>query len=276
LEVSLMRWVRSAALLVLVLAAACSRKPASLDIAPKKLTIYGLEEGKRLSARVLDKKGEPMSRSVTWSSSDDKIATVDGGRVVAKSAGKATITARHETWQATVPVEVIDVKTFEIHPPIGELVGPLGSRLPLQLSARSSKDELVALQVEWSSSDPKIAEVSSDGIVTSRAAGTAAISAKVGDLQTISEITVVVADIARIDLRPNTGLVRVGETQKFTVLAFGSDGSPIEGVAGMFRSANPMVAIIDRLGVATGVSTGTTTIMVELAGKSATATLIVN
>jgi hypothetical protein len=37
-----------------------------------------------------------------------------------------------------------------------------------------------------------------------------------------------------------------------------------------------MVAVIDRLGVATGVSAGTVTITVELAGKSATATLIVN
>jgi hypothetical protein len=37
-----------------------------------------------------------------------------------------------------------------------------------------------------------------------------------------------------------------------------------------------MVAVIDRLGVATGVSPGTVEIVVELAGRSATATLIVN
>jgi uncharacterized protein YjdB len=168
------------------------------------------------------------------------------------------------------------VRTFEIQPPTGELVGPLGSRLPLLLVARSSKDELVPLQVEWSSSDPKVAEVTADGIVTSKSKGTISISAKVGDLQAISEITVVPADISRIDLRPNTGLVRVGETQRFTILAYSADGSPVEGAVGVFRTRNPMVAVIDRLGVATGVSPGTVEIVVELAGRSATATLIVN
>jgi hypothetical protein len=277
LEVSVMRLLRSAAVLVVVLtAAACSRKPASIDITPKKVTLYGLEEGKRLTARVLDKKGEPMARTVSWSSSDDKIVTVEEGRITAKAPGKAQITAKHEKISASVTVDVVDVRTFEIQPPVGELVGPLGSRLPLLLVARSSKDELVALQVEWSSSDPKIAEVTADGIVTSKAKGTASISAKVGDLQAVSEIQVVPAEIARIDLRPNTGLIRIGESQKFTILAYSSDGSPVEGAVGIFRTENPMVAVIDRLGVATGVSAGTVTITVELAGKSATATLIVN
>jgi uncharacterized protein YjdB len=280
LEVSVMRLPRSAAVLVVVvvlaLTAACSRKPASIDITPKKVTIYGLEEGKRLTARVLDKKGEPMPRTVNWSTSNDKVVTVDGGRITAKAPGKAQITAQHENLSASVTVDVIDVRTFEIQPPIGELVGPLGSRLPLLLVARSSKDELVALQVEWSSSDPKIAEVSSDGFVTSKAKGTVSISAKVGDLQAVSEIKVVPAEIARIDLRPNTGLIRIGESQKFTILAYSADGSPVEGAVGIFRTENPMVAVIDRLGVATGVSAGTVMITVEFAGKSATATLIVN
>jgi uncharacterized protein YjdB len=271
-----MRLYRSAAVLMVLLAAACSKKPALVEISPKKVTIYGLDESKRLTAKVLDKKGEQMDRPVNWSSSDEKVVVVDGGRITAKGPGKATITAQHENLQGTAAVEVLDVRTFEIQPPTGQLVGPLGSRLPLLLVARSSKDELVPLQVEWSSSDPKVAEVSADGIVTSRAKGTVAISAKIGDLQAISEITVVLVEIARIDLRPNTGLVRVGESQKFSVLAYRADGTPIEGAAGVFRTENPMVAVIDRLGVATGVSPGTATITVELAGKSATATLIVN
>ena len=39
---------------------ACSRKPASIDVSPKKVKIYGIERAQRLTARVLDKKGQPL------------------------------------------------------------------------------------------------------------------------------------------------------------------------------------------------------------------------
>src|SRR5262249_55796196 len=41
-------------------AAACSRKPASIDISPKKVKIYGNDRAQRPSAPTLDKKGQPI------------------------------------------------------------------------------------------------------------------------------------------------------------------------------------------------------------------------
>ena len=46
-----------------LLAAGCSRKPATIDISPKKLKIYGLERSSRLTARLLDKKESPSRRA---------------------------------------------------------------------------------------------------------------------------------------------------------------------------------------------------------------------
>jgi uncharacterized protein YjdB len=43
-----------------------------------------------------------------------------------------------------------------------------------------------------------------------------------------------------------------------------------------FQSSNPAVATIDGEGVAVGVAAGTATIRVDLAGRAAEATLIVN
>ena len=74
----------------------------------------------------------------------------------------------------------------------------------------------------------------------------------------------------------DSDLVRVGDSQRFAVVAFSSDGSRLENAVAQFRSSNPTVATIDGGGNASGVSAGTATIHVDVAGRVAEATLIVN
>ncbi len=85
-----------------------------------------------------------------------------------------------------------------------------------------------------------------------------------------------VRPIARLELRPATALVRVGDSQRFVVTAFGPDGQAIPEVAAMFRSSDPAVATVGASGVATGHKAGAATIKVELAGAAAEASLLVN
>lgn len=264
--------------LAAVLAAACSRKPASIDMSPKSLKIYGIERAQRLTARILDKKGEPLgSGAPAWSSSDSAVAEVDaGGRVVAKKAGKATISASFEGVGAQVPVEVIDVSAIEFASPAFALVGPAGTSIPITWSVRDSAQQKVDIAPAWSSADEKIARVSDTGVVTSVGPGTTNIVARVGDIQGACEVTVNLRAIGRLELRPMTALVRVGDSQHFQVTAFGPDGSAIPEVSGVFRSSDPSVASVDSAGVATGHKTGAASIRVELAGAAAEATLLVN
>ena len=260
------------------LAAACSRKPASIDISPKTLKIYGIERGQRLAARILDKKGEPFgSGAPTWSSSDRAVAEVDpGGRVVAKKAGKATISASFEGVGAQVPVEVIDVSAIEFAAPIFSLIGPAGTAIPITWVVRDSAEGKVDIAPVWSSADEKIARVSEQGVVTSVGPGTTNIVARIGDIQGACEVTVSLRAIGRLELRPLTALVRVGDSQRFQISAFGADGAAIPDASGVFRSSDPSVASVDSAGVATGHKTGAALIRVELAGASAEATLLVN
>jgi len=257
---------------------ACSKKPASIQVTPRKLSLYGLERGERLTARVLDSKGREIAEAKpTWSSSQGNVATVDeGGRVVAKSEGKATIAARLGDLSAEVPVEVVDAATIEIVPAQATLVGPIGTGFPLAAVVKSSKARPLSVPLSWTSSDEKVVRVDKDGMLTSVANGTATVTAHAADLQGGSEVAVVVQDISRLEVRPATALVRVGDMQRFQVVAYGSDGSRLENATGRFRSSNPAVATIDGAGVASGVTSGTTTIRVDLAGRAAEATLIVN
>ena len=194
---------------------------------------------KRLTVRVLDRKGQPMEgKTPSWTSSDRATADVDaGGRVVAKKAGKATVTAAYEDVSAQVPVEVVDVSSIEFGSPSLSLIGPAGTSIPLTWQVLDSKQKKVDIAPVWSSADPKVATVSDAGFVTSVAAGTTNVVARVGYVQGACEVHVSVRPIARLELRPATALVRVGDSQRFVVTAFGPDGQAIPEVAAMFRSS---------------------------------------
>lgn len=263
---------------VLILAAACGRRPAAIDISPKKITIYGLERAQRLNARVMDKKGRPLEgRSPSWSSSDSSTAAVDGGgRVVAKKAGKTTVTAQLENISAQVPVEVIDVSSIEFGAASITLTGPAGTSLPLSWKVLDSTKTKVDLPPVWSSADPKIVTVSDKGVITSVAPGTTNVVARVGDVQGACEVHVSIQSISRLELRPVTALVRVGDAQRFVVTAFGADGLPLPEVSAAFESSDPAVASVEPSGVATGHKAGAATIKARLAGATAEAALLVN
>lgn len=259
-------------------AAACSRGPATIDVTPKKVKIYGVERTQRLTGRLMDRNGQPLETgSPNWSSSRADVVQVDSsGRLTAKGEGTAVVTAFFESLKTQIPVEVVDANTIEVLPPSARLIGPAGTQYPLKASVKNSKDKPVPISPAWSSADPKIVAVSPAGLLTSLAPGTTSVIAKLGELQAASEITVEIRTIARLGIRPETALVRVGDSQQFDVIAYGPDGKAIEGVSAVFRSSDPAVAKLDLNGKATGVAAGTATIQASLAGVSAQATLLVN
>ncbi len=274
-----MRVVRLSIFLALGLAAAsCGRRPTTVDISPKKARIYGIEAAQRLTARVLDKKGQPIDQvSVTWSSAKDSVATVDSsGRVTAKGEGKTTIQAKFEKLSAQVPIEVIDVKTIDIAPNALRLVGPPGTQFPLAINAKNSKGKPVEASVVWSSTKPNVASIDAQGVVTAVAPGVTTLVAKLGELQTACDALVSFHDLARLELRPSTAIVHAGDLQKFEVVGFGADGKAIEGLSTVFSSSDPAVAKVDLQGEAVGVGPGTATIRASLGNLTAEATLLVN
>ena len=258
---------------------ACGQKPASIQVSPTKVRLYGIERSQRLTARVLDKKGQPVEGgpSPKWSSSKRDVVEVDwSGRLTSKGAGKASVTASLDNLSAQVTVEVVDVRSVEISPIAARLVGPPGSPLPLSATVKNSKDQKVSEPIAWSSSDERVATVSPDGVVTSAGAGKATILAKVGDIQSAAEILVDPRPVAKLVLLPATALVRVGDSQHYTVSVYGPDGKEIEGATARFSSSDPSVAPVDPAGIASGVKAGVATIKAQVGDRSAEATVIVN
>ncbi len=260
------------------LAVSCSKEPKSIDISPKRVKIYGLERSQRLSARLLDGSGQVLEVGpIVWTSAKPDVVSVDNsGRLVAKKEGATSITVKYKKLTVQVPVEVVDVKVLAVSPIQASLIGPLGTRLNLLLTVKSSADKPVNIKAVWSSSNENVATVSQDGVVTSVGPGTVSVSAKIGDLQAVSDLRVDVKQIGRLEVKPATAIVRVGDSQRFEVIAYGPDGLVIEGAFAFFESSNSAVATVDGSGQATGLSPGAAVIKAQLGGVQAEATLLVN
>jgi len=259
-------------------AAACSRAPAAIEVSPRPVKIFGLQRIQRLTGTVVDKKRRPVrDGAVSWSSSMPDVVTVDGsGKLQSKAEGKSVVTATFQKLSVQVPVEVVDIKSIDIAPASARIVGPVGTTIQLTATEKNSVGKAVSWPITWTSSRPRVATISPQGRITSVGPGTATIIARVGDLQGATEIIVTVGEIARLDIHPRTALVRVGDSQRFEIIAFGPDGKAYEGTAASFESSDPAVAAVDGSGLASGLSPGTATIRASVAGVGAEATLLVN
>jgi hypothetical protein len=260
------------------LAVSCGHDAVSMDVSPKKTKIYGLERSQRLEARLLDKQGQVLQVGpVVWTSAKPDIVSVDNtGRLVAKKEGTTSVSANYKSLTVQVPVEVVDVKVLAMSPIQARLIGPIGTRLNLLLTVRNSADRPVKIKAAWASSDDKVATVSQDGVATSTGPGAVSISAKIGDLQAVSDLRVDIKSIGRLEVKPATAIVRVGESQRFEIIAYGADGLVIEGAFAFFESSNLAVATVDGAGNATGLAPGAAVIKAQLGGVTAEATLLVN
>ncbi len=211
----------------------------------------------RLKAKV---KPTTVSQEVTWQSSDEKIATVsEKGVVTGISSGKVTITATSKleskvkkTWKVTVTetVEGIEV-TGSSNVAVGYEV---------QLSAAMTPPT-ASKKVSWSSSNEKVATVSSTGLVKGVKAGKAEITAKsLADASVKATIKMTVYEDAVTDITLNTELVRLyldGEnTFKLEATASPSTAAQIF----TWKTDDKTIATVDEKGKVTAVGAGETTV----------------
>ncbi len=269
----------STLLLAALLASACAPKPASIRISETKMKVYGLGRVVPIQGDVVDGKGQVVAgRTVEWSSSNPKVATIDKatGSLKTVAPGKTVVTARIEKppLEATVPVEVFDVALVNVIPPRTTLAGPAGSRFPLAFEVKDSKGAKLGLPAKWESSAPKVATVDGSGVVTSAGEGSTTITAKVGDVPGASEVVVVFRTIDSLVASPLTIPLKVGELSRVTLVARDPEGAAIPDVAATWTTSDPKVATCSG-GMVLGVAPGSATVRASCGDKFAEVSVIV-
>ena len=120
------------------------------------------------------------NKTVTWSSSNEKVATVDAnGKVTAVGNGEAKITAKASDYTATCTVNVntlvngITLDKTELTMEVADA--------PVKLTAKVTPDGANDKTVTWSSDNTDVATVDANGKVTAVGNGEAKITAKASD-----------------------------------------------------------------------------------------------
>ena len=146
------------------------------------------------------------NKNIIWSSSHNTIASVSDGKVTAKRAGTATITAKTEdgdktaTCKITVKSKTVSVTGVSLDRTTAELI----EGESLTLTATVTPSNATNKKIIWRSSNASIATVS-NGTVTAVKAGTATITAtsEDGGKTATCNITVLSANVVTINLPPD-------------------------------------------------------------------------
>ena len=175
-------------------------RPATVTVSPATADLTALGTTVQLTAEVRDQNARVMAgATVTWSSGDTSVATVDAsGLVTAVGNGTATITASGGSASGSAVVTVTQsVATVEVSPSVETIA--LGSTLQLTAEGFDENGDAVeSVQFSWESSDVAIAAVDASGLVAGVAVGVATITASAGSGQGTAEITVTDPDRAAL------------------------------------------------------------------------------
>jgi uncharacterized protein YjdB len=237
-----------------------------------------------LTVTVSDKNGIALTgRAVAFSSSNPAVATVNGsGVVVATSIGRAVISAKavQDDVTGTATIDVVQAPVSSV------AITPAGSQtvfqgLTLQLSATLRDNNqppniLTGRAINWTTSNPAIATVSSNGLVTGVALGSTQITAESEGVTGSVNITVQPRPVASVAVSPNPATVKVGAQTQLSLDLRDANGNSLTtaGRTVIWESSNKPVANVQD-GVVSGISAGTATITVTVDGKSASTSVTV-
>ena len=235
-----------------------------------------IKVGAQVKLSVTISPANATNKTVTWSSANSNIATVNGsGIVTGKKAGTVTITARTTNGKAAsinVVVEnvVVNATGVKIEPSTATIF--VGATVTLKATITPSNATNKSLT--WSSGNISVATVNSNGVVTGKKPGVAKIAVSTHNGKTaIATITVKNAEPTSVSINEKTVFMYVGDSHRLIATV-----SPA-GVANKtvtWSSSNTSVATVSSNGVVVGKKAGTATITaMTYNGKTAAATITV-
>ena len=212
--------------------------------------------------------------SVTWSSSNTSVATVDqNGNVSALAPGTATITVTTTdgnktatcTVTVTAPPAPIDVQSISMKS--ATTIG-IGASETLTVTYNPA-DANINKALTWSSSNTSVATVDASGKVTGVAAGTATITATTANGKTATcSVTVQAVAVTGVSLNKTSASLQIGGSETLTATITPPDATNKDVT---WESSNPAVATVNN-GQVKAIAEGSATITVKTVDGNKTAT----
>ena len=220
-------------------------------------TSVSLEEGQTTTLVATISPNDADDKTVSWSSSNSAIATVDNsGLVKAIGEGEAKITAsvggKSAYCAVSVSKKIIPVTSIYLSESSISLIKGESKKLIATISP-SNTTETVA----WTSSNTKIATVDQSGNVTAIAGGDATITATAGDKSAKCSVSVTVP-VSGISLNMESAAMSINETIELIATVTPSDATDKTVT---WLSSDTRIATVNN-GVVTAKAAGSATITV--------------
>lgn len=252
-------------------------RAATLEISPANPVVVA-EDTLRLSARVLDANGQVVPGATIrflaaggrFEGSVEPSGLVRSGStgtlpvtVLAQMPGQPTLTQRIEVRMVAGPAASITIDGAPTR-----LVG--GQRIVLVPTVKSGAGDVRDDRVQWSSSNPAVATVNADGLLTAKSVGRAVLTGRVDRATVTHTVQVVAARVGALSLTPSATSARTGDVIRFAVAAKDAAGKAITGLTPSW-SFSPGQGVIDADGAFTGYEGGTYVVTATLGTQSAQA-----
>ncbi len=216
-------------------------------------------------------------RPITFTSSNNSVATVDaGGVVTAVGPGVATITATSGTASGSAGITVALVPVASVSVALGNGTLFVGASTQAVADLRDANNNvLTGRVVTWVSSNPSVATVSNSGGVVAVGPGTASITGSSGGQSGSASITVLQVPVASVSVTPSTQSIVLGGGGSVTATPLDASGGVLTGRVITYASSDVSVVTVSSTGALTAVSIGSATITATSEGQSGTASVSV-
>ncbi len=220
-------------------------------------------------------------RSIVWSSSNPAVAAVDqSGNVKAVAPGSAVITAQSATtsYKDTAQIEVVNYSSNVIEETglaFPESNYQIGINKTVTLRPIFTPTNTNFKMLEFTSSNPSVAQVDENGVITGVATGTATITATTKRNRVQASVVVNVKIIEAKGVSLNSTNVKLNPNETFSLVANVSPNDATDQTV-TFKSEDPSIASVNSSGIITGIRSGVTTITVTPNGGGSPSTCIVN
>jgi len=231
----------------------------SVVVTPAAATLVSFADTIRLTAVATDADGNPISHiDIEWVSSDRNIATVDSrGLVTARVDGQTTVEA-HAGGATSNPVQVVvEQRAARLELSRDEIqFHSLHDTLAVDVEVLDvAGHPLFTPSVQWTATDPAIAEVTDAGLVISLADGQTRIVAASGNVA--DTVAVTVHAVEQLSIQEDSLCIAALGFQD-TVWAVATDAvlDTVREVSLAWQSSEPSVATVSPSGVVTALQEG--------------------
>ena len=257
---------------------------SSISVTPASMSVpAGLTQQFTATGLYSDGSKQDLSKTVTWSSANTQVATIDAaGLVSAVTSGSTTVTATTggvsgSTLITVTPATLVSIGVTPAAPSIA--LGTTRGFTAIGVYTDNSTHDLTSM-VTWVSSNTTVATISNssgaNGVATSAATGTSQITASLGGVKSPAvALTVTPATLVSIGVTPAAPSIVLGSTEQFTATGTYTNGTTQTLTTSVTWSATGTAATISNTagskGLATSAATGTSQITASLGGVASPA-----